>query len=313
MILIVSHRDDLTADLLALKLSEAGCAFVRLNSERFLDARVTWRPEGTFLLTAEGQKFDVRDIHSVFYRFLPSPIAPPEIPDSVKDFAVREASYILRCIEGLVPPAGWINHPSSIRAADNKLLQLQLASKFGLRTPTTVLSNDPEQLYTFYREVGSVVCKTLAGGDVVLEGVRSAVFTWRLPVGLTHSDFETARRLPVLLQEWIPKSADLRAVVIDETVFVIRIQSQADEQTRTDWRRPNLRDLPHEIVQVDPPLAYSLQRFIRTLNLRFAAVDLVEPVEGSPVFLEINPNGQWAWLQEVTGAQIAEAFIAALT
>lgn len=312
MILILSNRGDLTADLLAFKLNESQYAYIRLNTELFLEASLTWEPERSLSIAAEGQNFDLRDIASVYYRRPQPPTLSPETPEFVRDFAAREARYILRCIDGLVSRRRWINHPSSIAAAENKLLQLRTAARLGFRTARTLLSNNPEELYAFYCKIGSVVCKTLAGGDVILEGVRSAVLTWRLPEGLTVLDFESARQLPVLLQEWIPKSADLRATVIDEMVFVVRIHTQSDERTRIDWRRPELRNLPHEIISVGPSLESKLVHLVHSLGLRFGAIDLVEALEGPPVFLEINPNGQWAWLQQVTGAQIAEAFVAAL-
>lgn len=31
--------------------------------------------------------------------------------------------------------------------------------------------------------------------------------------------------------------------------------------------------------------------------------------DGRYVFLEINPNGQWAWIEETTGLPISEALI----
>jgi hypothetical protein len=34
--------------------------------------------------------------------------------------------------------------------------------------------------------------------------------------------------------------------------------------------------------------------------------------EGEWVFLEVNPNGQWAWLQDETGLPIASAIADAL-
>ena len=43
------------------------------------------------------------------------------------------------------------------------------------------------------------------------------------------------------------------------------------------------------------------------LNLQFGAIDFVENLEGEFIFLEINPNGQWAWIEIQTGMPIANA------
>lgn len=44
----------------------------------------------------------------------------------------------------------------------------------------------------------------------------------------------------------------------------------------------------------------------RKLNLQFGAIDFVETPTGEFIFLEINPNGQWAWIEEQTGMPISE-------
>jgi hypothetical protein len=42
-------------------------------------------------------------------------------------------------------------------------------------------------------------------------------------------------------------------------------------------------------------------------NLRFSAIDLVLDPSGDYWFLELNPNGQWAWIEARTGLPISEA------
>jgi len=41
-------------------------------------------------------------------------------------------------------------------------------------------------------------------------------------------------------------------------------------------------------------------------DLYFGAIDIVEH-EGRFWFLEVNPNGEWGWLQKPNGVPIAEA------
>ena len=42
-------------------------------------------------------------------------------------------------------------------------------------------------------------------------------------------------------------------------------------------------------------------------GLEFGAIDLVLTPEGNYVFLEINPNGQWAWIEVLTRLPISDA------
>ena len=52
---------------------------------------------------------------------------------------------------------------------------------------------------------------------------------------------------------------------------------------------------------------------VRRLGLRYGAIDLILTPEGDYVFLEINPNGQWQWIEEPTGLPITSALCDELT
>jgi hypothetical protein len=40
---------------------------------------------------------------------------------------------------------------------------------------------------------------------------------------------------------------------------------------------------------------------VRSLGLRFCSADLVLTPDGRHVFLDLNPNGQWLWLELEAG------------
>ena len=42
-------------------------------------------------------------------------------------------------------------------------------------------------------------------------------------------------------------------------------------------------------------------------GLFYGAIDLIRTVDGTYVFLEMNPFGQWAWVQDLCGLPLAEA------
>ena len=43
------------------------------------------------------------------------------------------------------------------------------------------------------------------------------------------------------------------------------------------------------------------------LKLNFSAIDFILDVEKRLIFLEINPNGQWAWIEKRLGHNISNA------
>lgn len=48
------------------------------------------------------------------------------------------------------------------------------------------------------------------------------------------------------------------------------------------------------------------------LGLSFAAADFVVTADDEHYFVDLNPNGQWGWIQEATGLPIAAAIAAEL-
>jgi glutathione synthase/RimK-type ligase-like ATP-grasp enzyme len=50
----------------------------------------------------------------------------------------------------------------------------------------------------------------------------------------------------------------------------------------------------------------------KLLNLRFGAIDFICDTSDNYWFLEINPNGQWAWIENQTQAPIANSIVSEL-
>lgn len=48
-------------------------------------------------------------------------------------------------------------------------------------------------------------------------------------------------------------------------------------------------------------------KLLQTFGLFYGAIDLIRTVDGTYVFLEMHPFGQWAWLQGLCGLPLAEA------
>jgi hypothetical protein len=41
----------------------------------------------------------------------------------------------------------------------------------------------------------------------------------------------------------------------------------------------------------------SLRRLMAAFEINFASIDMIVTPEGDYVFLDLNPNGQWLWLE----------------
>src|SRR5439155_14491583 len=85
------------------------------------------------------------------------------------------------------------------------------------------------------------------------------------------------------------------------------IHSQATNHTRYDWRRYDFCKTPHRPHALPAEVQARCVRLVRRLGLCYGAIDMVLTPDGRYVFLEINPNGQYLWIEQETGLPISDA------
>ena len=203
----------------------------------------------------------------------------------------------------------WVSHPFQLRRGEVKALQLAEASKAGLKTPHTLISNDVAQATTFVEALGDTECaiKPLMALGVTDEQGFRLPLTTTLPPG--HS-LESTALAPTMFQPYVDKAFELRCVVIGERIFCAKMDSQADEKSRIDWRGG---DPKHEIFTLPDDVQASLHRLMDSFGLNFASLDMIVTPEGEFVFLELNPNGQWLWLELELGLPLVASMADLLT
>jgi glutathione synthase/RimK-type ligase-like ATP-grasp enzyme len=57
----------------------------------------------------------------------------------------------------------------------------------------------------------------------------------------------------------------------------------------------------------------SLLRLMDSFEINFASLDMILTPEGEFVFLELNPNGQWLWLEAELGLPLVASMADLLT
>jgi glutathione synthase/RimK-type ligase-like ATP-grasp enzyme len=113
-----------------------------------------------------------------------------------------------------------------------------------------------------------------------------------------------------LFQEWVPKAYEVRLTVVDGRFFASRIDA-GSSAGYTDWRA-DYDALTYTAIETPAFVRSRVATFLDHLHLRFGALDFVVAPDGEWWFLECNPNGQWAWIEEATGLPIAAAIADAL-
>lgn len=264
------------------------------------------------LLLRGGTRLFLEEISSVWYR-RPTPIAPAEhLSPLEKTFIERESNAGLwGWLRGL--QAFWVNHPDAIRAAGHKPQQLQLAQSLGLAIPNTLITNEPEAFKQFYAQCHERVIYKLMGYPWYKDSADLPISTFTTLV--PREMVQQAHRIHAaahLFQEFIDKQCDLRAIIIGDQVFVTEIYPLSEE-TRVDFRADYsaLRYAPHS--QLPEAVREALLAINRVYNLIYSAIDLVYTPDGRYVFLELNPVGQFGWLEARLGIPLYATLAKLLT
>jgi glutathione synthase/RimK-type ligase-like ATP-grasp enzyme len=316
-IVVLSHPKDPTAQRVvrALEARQASALFVDTGAfpERLrlsaTFAQHCW--QGGFWY--EDHWYDLTDIKSVLVRRPSHYQVDPQSPELIQSFLENEAlkgfGGLLRSLDHVL----WMNNLDAHRAANFKPVQLQAASQVGLCVPRSLITNDPDAVRQFYQETdGNLIYKTLHGGGIAGGGtVAHAIYTSRVsPQSLEH--LERVRMTAHYFQVEVEKFLELRVTVIGNQVLAVAIESQHCEATKLDWRVsfPDLRFAPSTLPSVVEERCRAL---VRTLGLTYGALDFILTPDAEYIFLEINPGGQYEFLEQKTqlpfSATIAEVLM----
>lgn len=302
MLLIVTNRDDHTADWLIAELHRRGAPFTRFNTEDYPSkVSLRWSPDGAGRLCAGASAVDLGEIAAVWYRRPVPPVLDGDLSVEQRRWAQAEAREALEGVWRTLQ-ARWVNHPDRNGPASSKLAQLRAARRLGLAVPDTIVTNDPEaaQAFVASQPAGAIV-KPLRSGRLLVDGEERVFFTAALSAGGAGVPFERLGAEPYIFQSMVAKRSDIRLTVIGDEAFAVRIHSQEDPDAQTDFRRADPRSLRHESMRLPDDIEHRCIRLVHDAGCLFGAINLVETLDREYVFLENNPNGQWAWVEQMTG------------
>ena len=113
------------------------------------------------------------------------------------------------------------------------------------------------------------------------------------------------------LQEWVPKHHDVRVTVVGQEVFAVVIDVQGSDAGIVDWRADYASHRYHP-TSIPDEVRRGLTAMLERLGLSFGVIDFVVRIDGAWVFLELNPNGQWGWIEEATDLPISSSIASEL-
>lgn len=304
MILVVSSPDDEHGQVVLREIALRGGTGRLLNLGRFpRELRLALRFDSAgrrhfMLRSAQDEPLAFSDVRAVWWR-RPQPLqVDPRIQrPSYRGFAYSES---MEAMTGLWQALDvfWVNHPTRDEVAARKVYQLRVAQELGLQIPFTLVSNDPDEVRAFVAARGSE--------PTVYKAFSATEQEWRETRLLKPEELaglDNVAYAPVIFQEYVPAGVDLRITVVGEAIFAAAIHSQ-DTSYPVDFRM-DMAQARVEAVQLPREVEEQLQAFMTHLGLVYGAIDMRRTPEGRYVFLEVNPAGQWLFIEQRTGQPIA--------
>ncbi len=309
---IFSSPEDDHGELVEAELERRGLPYHRFDRPDFssdhLAAAIS--NDNPWEISYSGQK-DLRldQFRSIWYR-RPSKFRFPDgMTREHRAFAEGEARSgfggLLRSL-----PCLWVNNPDANAAAEWKPRQLEVARRVGLTIPRTIITNDVTEALSFVEELegcgGKVIYKTLLQPSLSSPSGPQIIYTSLVTAEQVKNNAEAIAATANLFQEFIPKKFDVRMTCFGKQVFATAIHS-GSKDAWVDFRA-DYGALRYEAHQLPSEVEQACLRLMDAFQLQFAAIDLVANQDGY-TFLEINPNGQWGWLEEATGQPMVEALV----
>lgn len=321
MILIVSDRKDIQAYYVMVELDTLGIAHSLFNVADFPTkssvSQVLGNTSDHCSITVDGGSIiRASDVTAVWYRKPDPPKMRQDIDPDEREFTFHEIHSGVQGLYDALGHARWMNPIEQVRISSNKLKQLRLAARLGMQIPRTIFTNDEREARKF---VDSIDCKVVykpIGGRYL--GTRSGpweelvvtreIYTTLLDESTIDAGLQRLSMCPALLQQHIEKALDIRVTVVGDKAFSAEIHSQTTPETTIDWRRgKDPSALEHKAHELPPHVERQCLDLVKSLALTFGAIDLVKGKDGRYYFLEINPNGQYGWVEDLTGLAINKA------
>jgi len=307
MILIITHSSDVTADYQCARLRKEQAHFVRIDSDT-LTSRVSIRAsEFETSLAIDGRSYTTADVSCVWLR-RPKAIDVHGTDPAERAHSATEWGEALEGFLSQLPERVWINHASRNARASHKIEQLSRARAAGLLVPPTLVTQDADEAQAFAAAHGGrIIVKPLFSGYIERATVDqdSQIYTSR--VELEHLERrELLKRCPTLFQAEIAKDYDVRACFVDGRLRCVRMDRASLRGNQIlDIRRDNMESVRYTPMDAPADVSSRLTALMVHYGLRFAAIDFAVTREGDWIFFEINPNGQWAWLDLAGATDVA--------
>lgn len=304
-VLILSRIHDVEADIIGFMLAKSGINYIRLNADYFPEKyKVTFKKlrnnKSNIILEYMGEKLDLKHVKVVYYRHFDLEASNKNEDPIINQYLFTEWTTFLTSLVDFLD-CRWINHPFSVMRA-TKLSQLIAAEKAGFTIPDTLVTNNPEQLQIFLNEKDQVIGKVVKRHHIEYAPCKLKLVHAHK---ISKDDLDllpTLELAPVTFQEFIDNHDEVRVTVINDKLFAAKIINKTEDN---DWHNMDIAEVKLEPYNLSEFIENKCKLVLELLSLEYGAIDLLI-TNNEIYFLEVNPIGDWRWVEFNTSQKIAE-------
>lgn len=302
-IVIVSNKWDVHSHAVVDQIIDLGGNVVRINTEDLGGATFNVSPnqDQVELLLANGRILKKSEIHAGYLRRIMAPTSIPNVDPDYLAFCQREIQTIVFSLPYVLDSAKWLNSTYERMRASNKLHQLFIAGSAGLVIPDTLFSNDVQAIRSksrcwgksLFKAIDLPIGNTQDRSNTVVE-IDPFCFT---DIGEIPDAEDRIKTCPGQYQSYIDKEYELRIHIIGKKVIAVKIDSQSNARAKIDWRSQSYQ-LTYERYNLPSDLGAVILKFMSMMGLNLGVIDMIVTPSGEYVFLEVNPDGNWLWIED---------------
>lgn len=312
-VLILTSDYDPEANLVGIGLRNKGIDYVRLNTDDVPNRiRVKYsigpRSDLAVRFAVQNRSYGTSEFSVVWLRNFDISEKNFDLEEPGTTFSLQQWNNAYETLNRNLS-CEWISSPQSTLQANDRARQLSVAKGIGFDIPDTLITNDPEVAHDFYLSYdGKVVVKALRHHSVVVQGKIYSMFTHKI----REKDLFNLKDLvyaPCILQEQLSGSSELRVTVVGDNVFAAELSSPITKRDYDSANDGGSYDFSMRTIELSDSLRTRCLSVIKSLGLRYGAIDFVRDIHDRLVFLEVNPTGDWYWIESKTKLPITEAMV----
>ncbi len=301
MLLIYSTTLDTTIDLLVYYMGQDNV--FRLNSDCFEKYKIVLNDDGFYIEDPVGRIACSKNISKALWR---KPalkqdllIKSQELSDK-EDYINRELWYCAREIINLL----WLQRKivliepfADLRVG--KFIQYSIAKKY-----FTI----PAYEFRYNTKL-----KNFKNKDTVVKSLTMHPIDKKQYLVLyttKASENELSQTDTWMVQEYIDARYDVTVVFIRDKMFAFELDRSKFLEKTVDWRELSIDKTAQnwQVHNLKKEIEDNIFQFMRDLKLHFGRLDFL--YDGKQYyFLEVNPNGQWLWLDPKNEIGVVKKFI----